>query len=700
MDSPLASMTLAVGAQKPDPDRIPRILLANLYPKQVWYFMASFIALVSAAHFLALLHARVTRARVPPRAKEGVGAPLRHGVKWRRLPLATLNLFRTLAFRWSLTLTLGGAYTLNVADFLLAGMYLAVIFTWTFINSKNTLGVRYDPKYWANRCAHIAGSQLPLMTAFGMKNNPISFLTGISFDKLEHLHRVMARVICVMFWVHAAGRAVLDLGDDASTYWFHIGVVGASALTLLCVLSVRPLRARAYEYFLWLHLGLGALALAGAWAHAGEFGYASYIWPAVFLWALDRALRGVRIGLVNSGLFPNLFATGPNDNSKSTLTSPALITLLPPSAHFLRITLPRAPPRFRWRAGQSAYITFPSLYMGSVTEAHPFTIANPPPDSSGESTGGGEGGRELVFILRVRTGFTRRLREAVLASTLPTSASASSASSATPDSRNSNEEGASSIEGGKELEPTLVARALIDGPYGAPPDVRGYERVVFVCGGSGVSFALPLFLSLVGAARGANPRCRRVVFVWAIREPDQITWIADALLAALPSARNMGDELGIDIIVRLHVTSAPEDTQALDDDASLDDESALEKAVVAEKVEADAVADSADTTDEKAAPILQNQNGGTKAGKVDSAKTRLLAHPTVRLVHGRPDLGAILGGEIQGEGEGAVGVCVCGTAELADGVRKALRAGMWARFLDVLRGGPSVVLHVEGFGSG
>ncbi|KAJ7168821.1 ferric reductase NAD binding domain-containing protein [Mycena filopes] len=700
MDSPaLATMTLAVGAQKPDPDRIPRILLANLYPKQVWYFMASFIALVSAAHFAALLHARVTRARVPPRVKEGVGAPLRHGVKWRRLPLATLNLFRTLAFRWSLTLTLGGAYTLNVADFLLAGMYLAVIFTWTFINSKNTLGVRYDPKYWANRCAHIAGSQLPLMTAFGMKNNPISFLTGISFDKLEHLHRVMARVICVMFWVHAAGRAVLDLGDDASTYWFHIGVVGASALTLLCVLSVRPLRARAYEYFLWLHLGLGALALAGAWVHAGEFGYASYIWPAVFLWALDRALRGVRIGLVNSGLFPgflNVNSVARDSDSKSSLTTTAHITLLPPHAHFLRITLPRAPPRFRWRAGQSAYITFPSLYMGSVTEAHPFTIANPPPPRGEEGREGEEGGRELVFILRVRTGFTGRLREAVLAS---------SAFASSPSSGVSSIEGASSasIEGNKDAgkEPTLEARALIDGPYGAPPDVRGYERVVFVCGGSGVSFALPLFLSLVGAARTKNPRCRRVVFVWAIREPDQITWIADALLAALPPTNNMGDDRELEIEIRLHVTSAPEDTQALDDDDSLDDESALEKAVVAEQVEADAVTD-ATVTDEKAAPVLQNQNqnGATKAGKVDSAKTRLLAHPSVHLVHGRPDLGAILGGEITSEARGAVGVCVCGTAELADGVRKALRAGMWARFLDVLRGGPSVVLHVEGFGSG
>ncbi|KAJ7239616.1 hypothetical protein B0H12DRAFT_1136007 [Mycena haematopus] len=181
----LSSSVLRLRAQKVDPDRIPRITLANLYPKQVWYFMAAFIVVVFACHTGSVLHAYVTRKHGPPK-----DASLRHAVSWNRLPLAALNLFRTITFRWSIVIA--GSYTLNVADFILAAGYIAVLFTWTFINSKNTLGRKYDPKYWANRCAHIAGSQLPLMTAFGMKNNFISFLTGVSFDKASNLgHRMI-----------------------------------------------------------------------------------------------------------------------------------------------------------------------------------------------------------------------------------------------------------------------------------------------------------------------------------------------------------------------------------------------------------------------------------------------------------------------------------------------------------------------------
>lgn len=90
--------------------------------------MATFIALVSACHAISTLHAYLTRKRPPPNPD----TPLRHGISWNRLPLATLNVFRTVTFRWSIVIA--GSYTLNVSDFLLAGMYLTVLFTWTFIN--------------------------------------------------------------------------------------------------------------------------------------------------------------------------------------------------------------------------------------------------------------------------------------------------------------------------------------------------------------------------------------------------------------------------------------------------------------------------------------------------------------------------------------------------------------------------------------
>ncbi|KAJ7239619.1 ferric reductase NAD binding domain-containing protein [Mycena haematopus] len=476
----------------------------------------------------------------------------------------------------------------------------------------------------------------------------------------------MARVICVMFWVHAFGRVSLgpDSDVEATEYWFRIGVTGASALTLLCFLSIRPIRSRNYELFMYLHLVLGVIALAGAYIHSANFGYEVYIWPALFLWGLDRFLRLLRVSIVNSQLFKT-----------RRVASDATVTVLSP--HFLRI-LVDPPLYFLWRPGQSAYLTICGAYSTSITEAHPFTIANAPQydkdgsardeevsekDSSNEENAAGSGkekesggdnaldaSRRLMFILRVRDGFTKRLVDSVLA----------------------NHDSSGGV--------SKSFKAFVDGPYSSPPVVRGFEAVVFICGGSGISFALPLFLDLVRAARfSANPCCQRIVLVWAIRDPDQINWIAETVTHALSNISAIENSPVIDI--RLHVTTAPEDTQSFDGK----DRSSV-------------------TTDAEAAGACTvvgtdpNPGIARKEQMDPTAKERLLAVQGVSLIYGRPDIKGVLQTEIA-EARGAVSVNVCGTSELAQSVRRALSGGIGARFMDVLRGGPSVLLHVEGFGN-
>ncbi|KAJ7880557.1 hypothetical protein B0H14DRAFT_3434428 [Mycena olivaceomarginata] len=53
-----------------DPDRVPRIALTNLYPKQVWYFLATFIALVSADHDRIDLGTSDLLAQAAPRTSQ------------------------------------------------------------------------------------------------------------------------------------------------------------------------------------------------------------------------------------------------------------------------------------------------------------------------------------------------------------------------------------------------------------------------------------------------------------------------------------------------------------------------------------------------------------------------------------------------------------------------------------------------------
>lgn len=145
-----------------------------------------------------------------------------------------------------------------------------------------------------------------------------------------------------------------------------------------------------------------------------------------------------------------------------------------------------------WLPGQSAYLSIPSV-SGFRFEAHPFTIStidvphqalaiveNEKTDleaTSSESQDEGVAFKKLAFLVRVRSGFTKRLLKAA------------------------------------EKRPAM--KVILDGPYSSPPMLRGFETVVLIAGqsfthlssyiiesvsiegGSGIAFTLPLLLDAV-----------------------------------------------------------------------------------------------------------------------------------------------------------------------------------------------------------
>ncbi|KAK0454149.1 uncharacterized protein EV420DRAFT_1645374 [Desarmillaria tabescens] len=347
-----------VAAQKPDPDRVIRIGRATEYPKQVWYFIASFIALVSICHCLSLVY---THVRTLKPASEGVAA--RGRVSLLRLPSRTYGTVQ------------------NCGIPLYDSPYIAVVFTWSLINSTATTGLRFDPKYWANTAGNIAASQLSLLVALGMKNNIFSFLTGVSFDKLNFLHRMVARVLCVLIWAKQ-----IDLGLAGAVTWDHpwvqCGLLAGVSLTLLSLVSIRPIRDAGYEVFKVIHLILAATSASSFSAPIFTLmalGLGSYVWPSILLWGLDRFLRALRLLLFTS---------------KEILRGNATVDVL--SSHFLRVKVVK-PKLLRWVPGQSVYLTIPSI---SLVQAHPFTISGVEITDSEE---------RLVFLIRVRDGLTKKL---------------------------------------------------------------------------------------------------------------------------------------------------------------------------------------------------------------------------------------------------------------------------------------------------
>jgi len=322
-----------------------------------------------------------------------------------------------------------------------------------------------------------------LIVGLSGKNNVISYLTGVAPERLHIIHRAAGRTLFIMIWIHVYGHIQLGLTGYSSIQapFIRWGVMATISTTLIVILSIRPIRHYWFEFFLLSHIVLIVLTLVGIWMHQAD--YAFELWPCFLLWGLDRLARGVRV-IATGRLWRPLVG-------KSSDADLATITML--SEDTVGITLQR---RMNWTAGQYAFLILPGVSTIPF-ESHPFTMASISKALDGT---GGPKDKELRFIIRARSGFTRRLLEA---------------SAAQKDGK---------------------VAVLVDGPYGMPSNLKSYRTSILIAGGSGVSFTLSLLLDHVHFAR-ANATCtRRVVFVWIIRHESHLNWIADSLGVAVASA--------------------------------------------------------------------------------------------------------------------------------------------------------------------
>ncbi|KAI0774396.1 ferric reductase NAD binding domain-containing protein [Fomes fomentarius] len=394
---------------------------------------------------------------------------------WRRLPATLASAFRVVAFRIQVPIGIGAA---SFAELFFICAYIATMLSLTLTNSENL-----DHWFFEDRAAHLASCQLPFIVALAGKNNIISWVTGIGHEKLNILHRAAARTCLILLWTHALCRSISGLPQvfDFTHAWMRWGVVGLTAFTLATILSVRFIRNAFFEFFLLSHILLVGIFIIGGYLHAREVEYGYYFWPALVVWAFDRVLRTARLIWTNRGKGGTVHEHGS-----------AIVELV--SSDTIRLTLRR---KMNWRAGQHAYVLLPTV-SDLPTEAHPFTIASVPRALDGSD---GHSEKEIVFLVRGRSGFTGRLREYA--------------------ARNG----------------TCRVPAFVDGPYGCPPDLKNYSTCILIAGGSGVSYTLPLLLDIVHNARKGTSSVRRVIFVWAVRSSEHLEWISKTLCEALAAAQ-------------------------------------------------------------------------------------------------------------------------------------------------------------------
>ncbi|KAG2057927.1 hypothetical protein BDR06DRAFT_987850 [Suillus hirtellus] len=484
------------------------------YPEQVWYTLAAFLFVIGCFQWGLRGHHGFDEETT---TTNGVHQKF----SLRRIPLAVINFYRVVAFRW--TLEIGQSYTLNMAEVFVTVAYIVLLLIYAFINTTSVEGQKLDVIFWSNRIALLASSQFPIVTALGTKNNSVSLVTGISYDKLNYIHRMTARTCFMLLWVHGAGHIVANpyFEERLSDSWLRAGITAMVAFSILIIVSLRPVRSNMYEVFFYVHF-LGVLIfLVGGYYHTKGADGSYWIWPSFVFWAFDRFIRAVRLVVFNHSYFGFKSGTGTMDAATELL-----------SENVVRLRLCR-PPHFHWSPGQTAYLIMPSVSTLPF-EAHPFTIASfdssllsstasAENQSSAEVTGSSAPfWKELVFLVNVQGGFTKKLKEVAVK---------------------------------KE-----TIKVFVDGPYGSSPDLGSYDTSVLVAGGSGVSYTLPVFLNIIERVRKGKSSCTRVVFIWSIRGAEYVQWIEEALINAVQLAP---PSLAVSIRIFITAPSSREDDSSI-----------------------------------------------------------------------------------------------------------------------------------------
>ncbi|KAI0633332.1 ferric reductase NAD binding domain-containing protein [Trametes polyzona] len=347
----------------------------------------------------------------------------------------------------------------------------------------------------ATRSGWISIAILPFLIVFATKVNMIGMVTGVSHEKLQVYHRWTAWIMYITSLIHTFPFIVQNIGlgemskDWKTTLWCWTGVAALIPQTWLVFMSWGPIRNRYYETFKNAQHSASGIFVAALFIHC-NFRLTSwdYFWATAALYGVSWLARVGRT-----------FYNG--------LRNDASFEALP--ENMVKITIPTT---LKWRPGQHFFIRFLDLGVHAAT-SHPFTVATLPKGGKGAEMGNGG---VIEVYARVHGGVTARLAAVCKGGSLKSS------------------------------------RVLLDGPYGgAEGDLKAYDRVLFLAGGSGITFVVPLLLDIVHNFDKERTMCRTVHLVWAVRTPDALSWFEDVLATTIRSAPE-----GLSIIVSCYTTDS------------------------------------------------------------------------------------------------------------------------------------------------
>ncbi|XWW97155.1 hypothetical protein V2A60_005136 [Cordyceps javanica] len=212
----------------------------------------------------------------------------------------------------------------------------------------------------ANRLGMLSFANIPLLVLFAGRNNILLWLTNWPRTTFLMMHRWIA-VICMLeavlhtfmfFYAYSVSWYAMTMSVLITQGYWLWGAVGVACLMVLVVTAVQPLRRRAYELFVVIHIVLSLLVVAGCYQHVvlrygRQRGFETWMYVAVAIWGFDRSVRLVRA--LRRGV-------------KKAYISPV-------DADYMRVDIPGVSARGH------VYLHFPTISRWRVWESHPFSVA-------------------------------------------------------------------------------------------------------------------------------------------------------------------------------------------------------------------------------------------------------------------------------------------------------------------------------------
>lgn len=388
------------------------------------------------------------------------------------------------------------------------GRLLVLLVYWAVVIYMATAGaIIKDAYFWERigfRNAWVTVTQLPILYLLASKSSVIGRIVGSSYERLNWLHRWVARTMFVTasihgwhFWTEWV-RADIVQDEIKMMPMVNYGLAAWGLLLWANVSGLAPLRHMCYEFFIFQHMLTWILLLWVIYIHVPS--YAQYnVWFAIAALCFDRFYRSVLLVWQNVKFRPN------KSKCKGGQRIGHQAQIRAVGEDITVVTIKDV--HFSWHAGQHLYLWMPQI---GLSDHHPYTIAcaHTLPETCICNS--------IQLVVRKHKGFSRRLHNYAKKTV----------------SSNTNR----------------TVTAFVTGPYGLPPRWDVYETLVLISASTGASFTLPILESVLMAEQ--HSLCtRRIDFLLAAKKGDEIDYYVQRLHEMIDQAADVGIELRVHIAV-------------------------------------------------------------------------------------------------------------------------------------------------------